>query len=495
MPIPDPPDRIDPSDAWKPWEPGPADPFDLKWAGHLYRRAGFGATRAELRAAVDRGLDATLGLILNGEPQAPQRAVLLESSGESIVRSEDENQLRGWWVYAMMHSGHPLREKLTLFWHNHFATSIAKVRSPLLMFRQNQALRRNALGKFGPMLADLSRDPAMLVWLDSNRNVKGRANENYAREVMELFTLGVGHYSEKDIREVARAFTGWHTDGEQFTFEAKLHDAGEKTVLGVTGPLDGTDVQRILLGRADAARFLVGKLYRFLVRETTPPPDALLEPLADRFRKSDYDIADLVGTVLRSRHFFSDHAYRQRVKSPVEYVLGAVRATQPEPVAPRALLQPLEAMGQSLFAPPNVKGWTGGKNWLNSATLLARQNFAEQVASGKLLDRGEPPSTRFAAITADVDVPAAAPTTAAAEPPEPPADRDPVELLRREKVTGPADAAAFFTDLLVEGEMPAGARGRLTAFLADGQPKGRAWNRRVREVVHALLAMPEYQLA
>jgi hypothetical protein len=494
MPTAEPLDRLDPADAWRPWEPGPADPFNLKWAGHLYRRAGFGANRAELRAAVDRGLSATVALLLNGEPQASARAALLDSSGESIVRSEDENQLRGWWLYAMLHSGHPLREKLTLFWHNHFATSIAKVRSPLLMFRQNQALRRFALGHFPPLLAEMSRDPAMLVWLDSNRNVKAAPNENYAREVMELFTLGVGHYTEKDIREAARAFTGWHTDGEQFTFESRQHDVGFKTVLGQTGDWGGDDVQRIILERPDTPRFLVGKLYRYLVRETSDPPAALLEPLVERFRGSDYDVGDLVGAILRSKHFYSEHAYRQRIKWPVEYVLGTVRAAQPEPVAPRALLQPLEAMGQSLFAPPNVKGWTGGKNWLNSATLLARQNFVEQVAAGKLHDAPLPPSTRFAAITAD-EVPSPPPATTAAEPPEPPADRDPVELLRRDKVAGTAEAVAFFTDLLLQGELAAESRGRLTAFLAEGNPKGRAWNRRVREMVHALLAMPEFQLA
>ena len=166
----------------------------------------------------------------------------------------------------------------------------------------------------------------MLVWLDSNSNVKGKPNENYARELMELFSLGVGHYTEKDIREAARAFTGWRTDGEGFAFDPRLHDSGPKTVLGQTGAWDGGDVVRIVLEQPAAARFLVRKLYHFLVSEKAVPPDSLLEPLCESFRKSDYDIAGLVRTILASRHFYSDHAFRQRVKGPVEYVLGAVQA-------------------------------------------------------------------------------------------------------------------------------------------------------------------------
>src|SRR5207248_557712 len=212
-----------------------------------------------------------------------------------------------------------------LFWHNHFATSIGKVRSTSVMFRQNQALRRSALGNFGAMLADLCRDPAMLIWLDSNRNVKGGANENFARELMELFTLGVGHYSEQDVRETARAFTGWHTDGERFTYAPRFHDDSDKTILGRTGRWDGAEAQKLLLDQPAAALFIVRKLYRYLISETVEPPDALLEPLAARFRHSDYEIGDLVATILRSRHFFSEYAYRQRVKSPVDFVLGVVR--------------------------------------------------------------------------------------------------------------------------------------------------------------------------
>ena len=230
------------------------------------------------------------------------------------------------------------------------------------MFEQNQLLRQHALGKFGRSCSTMSKDPAMLVWLDSNSNVKGKPNENYAREVMELFSLGVGHYTEKDIREAARAFTGWHTDGDDFEFNADVHDDGAKTVLGQTGNWNGDDVVRIVLEQPAAPRFLVRKLYRFFVSETHEPPDALLEPLAEAFRKSDYDIAGLVRTMLSSRHFFSDYAFRQRIKSPVEFVLGAVPAAVParqDRSPPQAAGRPAGGDGPGAVRPAQRQGLAG----------------------------------------------------------------------------------------------------------------------------------------
>ena len=284
----------------------------------------------------------------------------------------------------MVEGGHPLREKLTLFWHNHFATSIAKVREIKSMFDQNITLRKHALGKFRPFLLEMSKNPAMLRWLDSNQNVKEAPNENYARELMELFSLGVGNYTEKDIREAARAFTGWHTNsapnGEEFEYNPSEHDEGSKTVFGRTGNWDGGDIVRLCCDKPACAKFLVGKLYTFLVSET-PPPKGLLTPLEEQFRKSDYDIADLVKTMLGSRLFYSAHAYRKRVKWPVEYVLEAVNTITPGQAKIQDLPDPLPGMGQVLFAPPNVKGWRTGTDWLNSRYLARpRNNFAETVA-------------------------------------------------------------------------------------------------------------------
>ena len=290
-------DQIDPAEAWQPWQPTAADPWGRKWAAHLYRRAAFGPSREDLVEAERLGLEGTLDLLLPGK--APGRGGRGDSGRcrphRRPERDDGGEQLRGWWLYCMLQGGHPLREKLTLFWHNHFATSLAKVQNATLMFGQNCLLRKHALGRFGPLLQAISRDAAMLVWLDSNSNVKGKPNENYARELMELFSLGVGHYTEKDVREAARAFTGWRTDGEGFAFDARLHDGGPKTVLGQTGAWDGGDVVRIVLEQPAAARFLVRKLYHFLVSEKAVPPDSLLEPLCESFRKSDYDIAGWSG--------------------------------------------------------------------------------------------------------------------------------------------------------------------------------------------------------
>jgi uncharacterized protein (DUF1800 family) len=321
----------------------------------------------------------------------------------------------------------------------------------------------------------MSTDPAMLLWLDSNSNVKGKPNENYARELMELFSLGVGHYTEKDIQEAARAFTGWHTDGDsRFEFIADLHDDGEKTVLGKTGKWNGDDVVRICLEQKACPLFIVRKLYRFFISENAVPPDALLTPLTEQFRKSDFDTGALVRTMLASKHFFSPYAYRQRIKSPVEFVLGAVHDVGQKLIAPQALVGKVDGMGQTLFAPPNVKGWEGGRAWLTTATILARNNFAEQLTSGSgRINLGDNPEE--------------APPIAVAV--------DPVALVRREKLTEPEPILAFLVDILLQGDLSAPARDRLLPFLKDGPADAPARDQRIRAVFHALMTMPEYQLA
>jgi uncharacterized protein (DUF1800 family) len=484
-------DQIDPAEAWQPWQPTSADPWGRKWAAHLYRRAAFGASRAELVEAERLGIQGTLDLLLQGRPRSEDQEETLHDVGR-IAADHGDQQLRGWWLYCMLHSGHPLREKLTLFWHNHFATSIAKVQNTRLMFRQNCLLRKHALGKFGPFLQAMSKDGAMLVWLDSNSNIQGKPNENYARELMELFSLGVGHYTEKDIREAARAFTGWHTDGQGFHFKAAYHDYGRKTVLGQTGGLNGGDVVRIVLEQPVAARFLVRKLYGFFVSEHADPPDALLEPLCERFRKSDYDIAALMRTMLSSRHFLSAHAFRQRIKSPVEYVLGAVQAVYRRyseqeadyrPLPQRVLVPWLNAMGQTLFAPPNVKGWPGARDWLNTSTVLARGNFAAALAMGTVWT-DTPPA--FSASAASVQK---------AENAAPPRAFDPARLLQEERPYRPEEIVQALLNLYLPGGVRPEAQAKLTAFVAEGKPSGPALDRRVRETVHAILSMAEYQLA
>jgi hypothetical protein len=527
-------------------------PWNRKWVAHLYRRAAFGPSPADTDRALEDGFARTLDRLMAGEPDAAERLELLTDTGRYY---SDPLQLRVWWLYSMVEGGHPVREKLTLFWHNHFATSYAKVRSTKLMFEQNATLRKHALGKFRPFLLDMSRDTAMLVWLDSNQNVKGAPNENYAREVMELFSLGVGNYTEKDIQEAARAFTGWHHDPEVTTYEynPSLHDDGSKTVLGRTGKWGGEDVVRICTEQEACAKFLVGKLYGFLVSETAPPK-GLLTPLEERYRKSGYDTADLVRAVIGSKLFFSEHAYRKRVKWPVEYALGVVRAVVPGRVPLGDVAEPLAKMGQVLFAPPNVKGWRTGTDWLNSATLLARNNFAESVATGQwkrtnvrnagnaaftakvdapgtaqavaLIDYSPEPNAAVAGAAAAYTFPtmdgpgggkviavpiedtppaAGAPQAAkkgGAAPPPVDAKFDPTAVLF---ATKPASVGALVTrmgELLYGEEVPPAARTKIEKFLHDGKSavsekdmESAAFRQRAREALHALMCLPEYQLA
>jgi uncharacterized protein (DUF1800 family) len=510
-------DKIDPERAWQPWQPSPADPWGLKWAGHLYRRAAFGGNLSELRRAVAAGPAATIDLLLKGEPKAASLSQAVTETGWSTVKRNDIAALRAWWVYWMLNGRHPLREKLTLFWHNHFATSFAKVNSVPLMYKQNVLLRQHALGKFEPFLQAMSKDPAMLFWLDSNSNIKGRANENYARELMELFSLGVGNYTEKDIREAARAFTGWGTNGDSYEFNPYFHDTGTKTVLGQAGNFNGDDVVRIVLKQPVAARFLVRKLYRDFLSEQHDPPDSLIEPLADSFRKSDYDIAHLMRTMLSSRHFFSGYAFRQRIKNPVEYVLGSVRAVYPDyppgdtnhPGMPIPMLvSRIDAMGQPLFAPPNVKGWRGGEAWLTTSTMLARQNFAQAVAMGTLWPRQIAQAPRGTAAARADALPAEAAQAQQAKKPqpkkpapptkpeEPPAKAfDPARVIQEEKVTKPEDVVRVLLDVYLPGGVNPSAQAKLVAFVAQGNPAGADLERRVREAVQAILGMPEAQLA
>ncbi len=527
--------ELDPVEAWKPWRPDAAQPWSLKWAAHLLRRASFGtppltldattwqtflrhldqsstiapplassvSTWQRLQWAVGMGLDATFELLCQeGKGQTAYDQVmdsLTPGTNTMYYRppggDTPARDLQAWWLHRMAHSGAPLRERLTLFWHGHFATSIAKVRQPGLMIKQNQLFRTHALGKFRPFLLEVSRDPAMLLWLDSNSNVKAKPNENYAREVMELFTLGPGHYSEQDIREAARAFTGWHTTGDRFgrggprpfppqpgmedsgpafAFNAAEHDSGPKTVLGQTGPWNGQDVVRILLDQPAAARFLVRKLYREFISEADDPPERVLEPLAEQLRKSDYDIGDLVKTMLRSRLFFSHHAYRRRIKGPVEYVLGLVRGLD-APASPTALVDALEGLGQALFAPPNVRGWEGGRAWLNSLTLVARHNLAWAVLTGGPLPRAMNSPEYYAGNMAE------------------PIRVDIARLVRRHGTQEPEQQVDFLLDLLLQGDCDPAARPKLVEHLKAEAKGDRV--RRLKETVHTILTMPEYQLA
>jgi uncharacterized protein (DUF1800 family) len=469
-------DRLDPAAAWAPWKPTPEQPWDARWAAHLYRRAAFGPTRDELKAAIAAGMDATVERLLaapkepgrrppavGGPPPVNPATGMPDASGQAAV-------LRAAWLQRMIDGAEPAREKLALFWHNHFATSIKKVNDGPMMEAQGELLFKHALGSFRVLLREISRDPAMLVWLDSNQNVKSHPNENYAREVMELFTLGPGNYTEKDVRDAARAFTGWHTTGGSFSFVRGEHDFGAKTVLGKTGDWDGDDVLKVLLDQPACAKFLVRKLYRFLVNEAADPPDSFLAPLADAFRQSDYDIAGVVRTILKSRHFYSEYAYRQKVKWPAEYAVGMVRMIG---VNPYSLLGVMELMGQQLYAPPNVKGWEAGKAWLNTATVLARHNFAHSLVNGM----GDL-NTYAKRFNLQTFFPAV----------------NPLAFVLRLGIKEPGRIVDFYAELLLPGDLRPAVREKLIAYIGDADPETEAFAQRCRDALFVLLTLPEYQL-
>jgi len=457
--------------AWEPYAPTAADPWDARKVGHLYRRAGFGATPAELAAGVADGPDATLARILDGQPEAADFARTSEfMAGErSMPAGAPGNRLAAWWLDRMLKTAHPLREKLTLFWHNHFATSHAKVQNARLMLGQYRLLHRHALGSFRDLLVGVGTDPAMLVWLDTTQSVKGKPNENYARELMELFSLGIGHYTEADIREAARAFTGYEIDKGAGALNARKHDATDKTVFGKTGPFKGDDIARLCLDRPACSRFIAGKLYRFLVSEAGDPPAALLDPLAAQYRASGFDTGKLVATILRSNHFFSPAAYRAKIKSPVEFAAGIVRGLDGTP-GPLPLAEGLEALGQLPFAPPSVKGWDGGPAWLNAQTLLARNNLALALTSTD--------DARFGPRC------------------------DPAALLAKHGKATDEAAVDFLLGVFLQNDVPAEPRARLLDYLARARatkypvywtPADVA-HHRLRAATHLVLTLPEFQL-
>ena len=317
------------------------------------------------------------------EPIAPPRE-LRQASKEERQRFLAQEirrgfELRTWWVQEMLATPSPLTERMTLFWHNHFVSSQQKVRYAQLMYNQNVLLRRQATGSFAQLLHAASKDPAMVIYLDAASNRKGKPNENFAREVMELFTLGEGHYTERDVREAARAFTGWSIEPEtgEFKWRPFLHDDGVKTVLGKTGQFDGDAVLDILLEKPQTAEFLVAKLWREFV---SPEPDpAEVKRIARKLYVSNYELKVALRELFLSAAFWAEGHRGALVKSPVDLVVGTMHTLDFSVGDPLPLALVVAQLGQNLFSPPNVKGWPGGEAWINSSTLLARKAFAERI--------------------------------------------------------------------------------------------------------------------
>lgn len=361
--------------------------------------------------------------------------------------------LRGWWLDRMRQTPNPAREKATLFWHGHWATGLRKVKDPLLMLRQNETLRAHALGPFAPFAKEMTRDPAMMQYLDLQTSSAKQPNENFAREVMELFTLGEGNYSEEDVAGAARAFTGYRIDKKtgRFLFQKKQADTGSKSFLGKTGPLTGDDVVDAIVADPRCPEFLAAKLWIFYAGPF--PSDTLGKTLGELYRGCNMDTGKFLKSIFLSREFFASEVVRHQIKSPVQWLVQVCKILEIPLPANKPVQSLLESLGQNLFEPPNVKGWDGGRAWISSSTLLVRYNAAGNIVRG------------FGGVAPDIDsiVPSGMSTDALIE-----------NLAWR----------------LFQSPMPPALDERARVFLAEN---GRPASAR-RDLLHLLMSTPEFQL-
>jgi uncharacterized protein (DUF1800 family) len=361
----------------------------IELMGHLYRRAGFGATRDQLEAALAKGYEANVEELLHPEAAPALEEDLIYRYYPDMKEARQIDPAQSLWVYRMINTQRPLEEKLALFWHQLFATGFSKLNHAKVMSNQVAMFRQYALSNFRDLLVELSKDPAMIFWLDNQNNTKRVHNENYGRELLELFSLGIGNYSEDDVKNCARAFTGWSMRNTipaaqpygrfdwEFEFRPDLHDYGEKTFLGETGNFDGSDIVDIIVRQPSSAKFVAMRLYKFFVADT--PDEAAIDELAQVYHDSHYDIRAIMRALLLSDAFRSENAYYAKVKSPAEHVAGIMRTVE-DFTFPKHGIQEISRecryMGQDLLNPPSVEGWHVGKEWIDTGILVERINFA-----------------------------------------------------------------------------------------------------------------------
>jgi uncharacterized protein (DUF1800 family) len=436
------------------------------WVEHLLRRAGFGFSPSELKYYKDLGYDRTLSELLEPEKVDNTRLeAAIEEQQFDFTRLDD---LKRWWIYRMCFSKRPLEEKMSLFWHGHFATSNRKVDNPYAMYMQNCALRQGGLRNFGDLLLAMSKDPAMIVWLDNQQNRKGKPNENYAREVMELFSLGIGNYTERDIKEGARAFTGWQNRPDGFFFNPKDHDYGDKTFLGATGPFNGDDIVGILTQQAATSKFLATKFCKYFVADK--PSDKIVADVAAAYEPKSNNIRRMLGALFTHPDFVSKSAYHAKIKSPAELAIGTVKSLQITKLD-ADLPNQMARMGQSLFEPMSVKGWDGGEAWVSTDMMMERFNFATRITQEKF-------DTMQGYIT-------------------------PSALIANNGLKTSEETVNYFLNLLVDNDVPDKARQELANYIStdnSGKPENfladdRETDAKLRGLVHLIMTLPTFQLA
>lgn len=536
-------------------------PWNRARAAHLLRRAGFGGTPAEIARLVETGRDKAVDSLLDyekvepnceaypvSEPvRYPARQVMkgLEREQQKLLRQAvRRNQvghaeaLRQWWLARMITTNRPMEEKMTLFWHGHFTSGFREVRDWRALYNQNEFLRKNALSDFRTLLIGISKDPAMLRYLDNARNVKAKPNENYARELMELFSMGEGNYTEKDVKQAARAFTGWGLRRGQrgtggrgalgtFAFNRRQHDDGVKTFLGHEGNFDGTDIIDIILEQPATSRYMAQRLWRFFAYRN--PSDETVEALAAELRRTEYSFKAALRMLLRSDAFYADQAMHAQIKSPVELLVGTARALALEPGDLRGMAAACRQMGQDLLQPPNVKGWDGGRKWINTSTLFLRYNFATQLLGpakpGRRgqRGRGRPLARRPDAATGERTMLAGPRGRKVREmleglpaetrdriqtalgkvkvPPQfstPRGAYDPKPTLERLALRTPEQIARHYASRLLQRKLPAEKLETLAAALSlpgrPFDPAARDAAQRIGGMIALIVSMPEYQL-
>ena len=473
-------------------------------AAHLLRRMGFGGSPKQINALQRMGLQGAVDHLLNFQKvdNSNLQALLNASFKFSHpYKFNDFNidEVKRWWFTRMIHTARPFEEKMTLFWHSHFATADSKVDNPIFMYLQNQTLRAKGLGKFDDLLLAVAQDPAMLVWLDGVTNVAGDPNENFAREVQELFTQGIfdvitgqPNYTQNDVHEIARTFTGWGFYWPNynkkpfdivFAIDPSSHDSGSKTIYGVTANYEGQDVLQIIAARRSTARFLVKKFFNYFVYPldlTTTADQQTVETYADIYVNSGHSISQVLQAIFTSDEFFSERARFALVKNPVEYVVGSIlmpgathntgtNVYEGDAGTVQFLCQ---LMGQELMNPPDVSGWPVGISWINTATALNRYTYADYVASNRPSDTS----------AAGVFIPA--------------------KVLSSLTKTNAADTVTSFATSLGPLPLDAAAQANLANYLNtadDGSTVEFTKNpqevdEKVRGLVHQMMCLAEYQL-
>jgi uncharacterized protein (DUF1800 family) len=438
--------------------------WNYRNAAHLLRRAGFGGTTEEINKLVSLGLEASVDSLLNFE-QVDDSALdtVLTKYNFDLTKFRPA---QSWWLTRMIFTQRPFQEKMALFWHGHFATSIRKIARAEMMLSQIALFRRLAVGNFRDILLEVSKDPAMIIWLDNNTNIKGKPNENYARELFELFALGIGNYTEQDIREAARAFTGWTLRGNQFFFNAAQHDDGAKTVFGQTGNWNGDDIVNLTVKHPAAAYFISKKLFEFFAYRN--PEQEILEDLAKVYSESNYSIKAIMRRIFTSEAFYSSKALYTNVKSPTELVVSSIRMLKGA-INPNLIPNYMAGMEQDLLAPPTVKGWDGGLQWISTSNLLTRYNYANFLATA----RGSNGSTL------------------------------PIESLLNLATATPEAVVDHFLNLLGPVELDATAKSALVEYLQKSDNGNTAAtfaldagtiDKKIRGLTHLIMSLPEFQL-